>query len=601
MNNLKLKLFLVLLMSKSALAFEYKLDPQSLLSKKEISRAQMLFNEAQRLLPPSLKKVVRNDIPVEFTGGSNEKIKIICNKNNNQESTSFLGKATNFFGKQKIILNRAFLNSFTAIDFESSNYSCKHQNHFKEALATLIHETTHVYEYRRKSNHKLPKVSDSESFKSRVFFLKNTLGERSPDPYEFKNYAESFAVNMEYFLLDKNFQCRKPSLYRYFSNHFSHHPFINDNCKNSNLIKLEPQGNFVKLDLKRLYQVQYLLAGPGGPFMSKFGHSMIRLVFCKPGRELGPDCLQDVSHHIVLSYRANTGNSATSYIRGLTGKYPSQLFAVSFSKIMDEYNRGELRDLFSYPLNFTKEQREDFIYHVLEAHWNYSGKYYFVQNNCAVETYHLLTSVLANNSPLRDDSVLTPEALKDALIKANLIKDTDELNKPFYNFPSRYQQDLDFAFSQVKSFIENPMIQNIEDYLKKSNAFERADWFRNASSPKIQMSFFVLEERIETKMNEKISEALQEVFNRSDLEREDLSIFGRHLQLQTNLTPWRALDNSPYGVPFAQEVNQELSIKNLKKYEQSIEEIRTVLKKYKVDLAEDFEQNLKNLNTFFPF
>ncbi|HWU44490.1 MAG TPA: hypothetical protein VN132_13660, partial [Bdellovibrio sp.] len=43
---------------------------------------------------------------------------------------------------------------------------------------------------------------------------------RSPDPYEMRSPREMFAVNMEYFLTDPEYKCRRPSLYRVLSKHF---------------------------------------------------------------------------------------------------------------------------------------------------------------------------------------------------------------------------------------------------------------------------------------------------------------------------------------------------------------------------------------------
>ena len=47
---------------------------------------------------------------------------------------------------------------------------------------------------------------------------------RSPDPYELTSPLEFVAVNLEYFLLDPSYACRRPSLHRYFSEHFGWAP-----------------------------------------------------------------------------------------------------------------------------------------------------------------------------------------------------------------------------------------------------------------------------------------------------------------------------------------------------------------------------------------
>jgi Mlc titration factor MtfA (ptsG expression regulator) len=47
---------------------------------------------------------------------------------------------------------------------------------------------------------------------------------RSPDIYETSSPLEFVAVNMEYFLLDPSYACRRPSLYRYYKEHFGWAP-----------------------------------------------------------------------------------------------------------------------------------------------------------------------------------------------------------------------------------------------------------------------------------------------------------------------------------------------------------------------------------------
>src|SRR3546814_13852419 len=42
--------------------------------------------------------------------------------------------------------------------------------------------------------------------------------------------------------------------------------------------------------------------------VSRWGHSMLRLVICAPDRPRGPDCRLDLDQHLVLSYRAFVGD-----------------------------------------------------------------------------------------------------------------------------------------------------------------------------------------------------------------------------------------------------------------------------------------------------
>nr|GFD54812.1 hypothetical protein [Tanacetum cinerariifolium] len=53
---------------------------------------------------------------------------------------------------------------------------------------------------------------------------------RSPDIYEISSPLEFVAVNMEYFLLDPAYACRRPALYDYYKQLFNWAPAAKDDC-----------------------------------------------------------------------------------------------------------------------------------------------------------------------------------------------------------------------------------------------------------------------------------------------------------------------------------------------------------------------------------
>jgi len=252
---------------------------------------------------------------------------------------------------------------------------------------------------------------------------------RSPNPYEFASPKEGYAVNFEYFLLDPEFKCRRPTLYEYFSHIFAVKPHSEYPCKPilSFALKREQQLdasasllNQLHIDPDRVYQIDYLFAGKGKQMISKWGHAMFRLVICKKGREMGPHCRYDYASHIVVSYRANMDELNIDYAKGMTGKYSSQLIVFDFAKIREEYTAGELRELISLPLNLSERQKRRFLYAVAEEFWKYRGKYYFISNNCATESMNLLKRAIFNNEFARMN-VVTPLGLFDLLAKYKLI------------------------------------------------------------------------------------------------------------------------------------------------------------------------------------
>lgn len=158
------------------------------------------------------------------------------------------------------------------------------------------------------------------------------------------NPREFVAVNMEYFLLDPSYACRRPALYRYYQQRFGWAP-EHSACAQSfaylNAGRDFGQQPLGQLDPERVYEVDYLLAEANDNLVSRWGHTMLRLVICAPGRPRGPDCRLDLDQHLVLSYRAFVGDLQLSSWDGLTGAYPSRLFVLPLSQVIEEYTKVE--------------------------------------------------------------------------------------------------------------------------------------------------------------------------------------------------------------------------------------------------------------------
>lgn len=308
---------------------------------------------------------------------------------------------------------------------------------------------------------------------------------RSPDLYEISSPKEFVAVNMEYFLLDPSYACRRPALYRYYKERFGWAPPAKDTCSNT-FAFLNAGNDFAKqplgqVDPERVYAVDYLLAEANQNWVSRWGHSMLRLVICAPGRPRGPDCRLDLDQHLVLSYRAFVGDVQLSSWDGLVGKYPSRLFVLPLAQVIDEYTKTELRSLASVPLNLSRDEIEGVVEHAAEMHWSYDGNYFFLSNNCAVEGLKLLRSGSNNKQLVGLDSIM-PNGLLEVL-KGRGLADTSVLDNPkealrlgyrFDSFRDRYQAMFDVLKKQL------PIKQtSVEDWLSLS-AEERRQWFERA-------------------------------------------------------------------------------------------------------------------------
>ena len=307
---------------------------------------------------------------------------------------------------------------------------------------------------------------------------------RSPDSYELSSPKEFIAVNMEYFLLDPSFACRRPAINRYLSEHFGWAPEQSSCAKGlpflnaGNDFARQPLG---EIDPERVYSVDYLLAEANQNWVSRWGHSMLRLVICAPGRPRGPDCRLDLDQHLVLSYRAFVNDLQLSSWDGLTGAYPSRLFVLPLGQVIDEYTKTELRSLASIPIKFSRPEIESLVRHAAEMHWSYDGNYYFLSNNCAVETLKLLRSGSANPR-LADLDSIVPNGLLEVL-EARGLADTSVLDDPRealrlgYRFDS-YRDRYQAMFQVLRQQLPVPQA-TVESWLEQT-AEQRRQWFARA-------------------------------------------------------------------------------------------------------------------------
>ncbi len=524
-------------------------------------------------------------------------IEVNCTKNTD---THILGtiKTNPFTGNPKhpltIILNENFLPIVEAGEAAAKTFPCGHGNLYKLALATAVHEYAHLYDYsdahltkqdrieiencefkERNGEHSTycrdllamrGKVSERRRYKNFAGFAertdayKNTNFLRSVDPYESTNPREHFAVNMEYFLLDPNYACRKPAHYEYFAETVGVRPFRDQPCTAFTNVLTSASGIPVNIDPKRVYEVHYLFASKGPQLMSRWGHAMLRIVMCAPERkEVGPECLKDVAYHVVIGFRAYEDAAITSYWKGLTGKYPSQLLVASLSEIVDEYNRGEMRDLISLPLKLTRSQMELLVDRVREEYWSYAGKYYFFSNNCASEADELIKGILPEYHPYQDQVILSPLGIYDSL---ELVKLTDPsiLNnatnaiKEGYFFPSqrRYLEKA-FALTGIQGALD--------DYLEESTAAERREIFKNSNGDvRSAAAFYALEKAIQRRMEGKLSKAMTKLIVDGDEKGSELpgvpkDVLAEVTAARNSLLPWNLMaEREGYGIPLASEL-----------------------------------------------
>jgi hypothetical protein len=478
------------------------------LSPAQQAASQTLLDEAIAHLPPLFVSKLDRKVEVHWT--------------DDMPSNAY-GRAD---GPYRLDLNQHLLAGLTDGSAATTRTNRPHGTVREEMLATVLHELTHIYDHAQlwspedrklivacaRQGKSVGKVGLRDSCRGqtdRRFTLsddprlldlagwpqyvgrrgdredRNGQVARSPDIYEISSPLEFVAVNMEYFLLDPAYACRRPALYDYYKSRFDWAPEAKEQCPTSypylnagNDFAREPLG---KLDPERVYEVDYLLAEANQNLVSRWGHSMLRLVICKPGRPRGPDCRLDLDQHLVLSYRAFVNDLQLSSWSGLTGKYPSRLFVLPLGQVIDEYTKTELRSLASVPLKLSREEINGLVQHSAEMHWAYDGDYWFLSNNCAVENLKLLRSGTNDPRLVGLDSIM-PNGLLEVL-KGRGLADTSVLDDPkkalrmgyrFDSYRDRYQ-----AMFDVLRETTNVKQTTVEDWLALT-AQERRPYFAQA-------------------------------------------------------------------------------------------------------------------------
>ena len=354
----------------------------------------------------------------------------------------------------------------------------------RAVAAALIHELTHVLDRSPEGGwSRSARWRDLAGWQQRPWRMGrtgNAFSARSPDAYERHSPAEFLAVNAEHYLLDVDYPCRRPALAAWFSRHLG--PVERERACDPRMPLVQAgeasgEASLLQLDPERVYAVDYLLAEGNDALMSRWGHSMLRLVVCAPGRPRGPACRMDLAHHRVVSFRAFVGDVQISSWAGLTGAYPSRLFVLPLNQVITEYTQVELRGLSSIPLALHEGEIATLLERIGQVHWSYDGRYRFVSNNCAVETGKLLQEGVPRLATPGMNRI-TPRGLlsrleRQGLADASVLTDRDQALRQGYYFASAaaYYQQL-FAVAQAELALP---ASDVEAWLKLT-AGQRAEW-----------------------------------------------------------------------------------------------------------------------------
>ncbi|UYK83050.1 DUF4105 domain-containing protein [Xanthomonas sacchari] len=397
------------------------------LSPAERTASQAVLAAAQARLPPAWTAALPAGLPLQWRDDLPAQVH---------------GRAQ----ARRLLLNKRLLRDWMAAEDPDTDPAVDPAR--RPALTALLHELAHFYD-RAAAGHLSsdPRLLDLAGWQVSPMRLglrrgQNRFTERSPDRYELQSPAEFVAVNLEHFLLDPDYACRRPALARYFAARLAWTPPASA-CAPGQVFVQDPLADaaaLLQVDPARIYAVDYLLAEGNAQPMSHWGHSMLRLVICAPGRPLGPACRLDLAEHRVLSFRAFVDDVQISNLRGLTGSYPSRLFVLPLRQVVDDYTQVQLRGLQSLPLRLSREEIAALLERAAQLHWSYDGRYYFLSNNCAVETYALLHDGVPRLAAAHLSGI-SPTGLRRRLVRAGIadasvFDDADAAVRDGYFFPA---------------------------------------------------------------------------------------------------------------------------------------------------------------------
>jgi len=535
-----------------------------------------------------------------------------------------------------LTLNTALVPELARGRQASAQINCRHKSLYDEALATIIHELTHAYDASTR-------VSRTRAFSVLAGFRKSFFGHsavnedpmRSADAYEYENVREALAVNMEYFILDPEFQCRRPSLGTFYREHFGVDPYPARGCSPSYNVMVTNEIGIIphRVEPARLYRIDYLLADSGTEMASRFGHSMFRLVMCAPAhvdpvtgkwREATPwgeKCAEDKLFHLVISYRANSSGGTLDYLKGVFGGYPSMLFMLPLAEVLNQYNGDELRDVISYPLELDEDERLAFLDRTLEEHWNHRGDYKFITNNCAVESLRLLRPQVdgqraENDIRARRLPVLTPKAMLNELVRVRMV---DRNNSAIETFPSRaeslinamklsYGVSYSNAGKASKGIIEFATTSTASERMEKFNQKVKAEMKGEGrvalevlkTSLLSSAAFSVIEQQIiKTRTGQLKKKFAELITSEEEMEKNQIlkDFQSRHPRLQTDVI---GAARGGYGVPLEREsISQAQLEQNFQQAAGLIQETQILLKSlYPADISEieAAANNVKEIN-----
>lgn len=599
MNLMTLKtLSIILITLNSAISHSSVFSPRLNLSPIQATLVTEALEDIQGRLPPSLIQSLPSFEISSFNETSTSSISAACLP----DGSVHYGDSKTVFGMTRVRSNKIelFINKEILDTEDISN--CSHGQKKNILIRTLIHEISHIYDFdgrreQKSSNCTLDsivlsydclrknKVSDDlqfsllagfrpiykeqeqdlpESHDELYYSRLNIFTDRSPRSYEDKNLQEYFAVNMEYYILDPEYKCRRPALFKYLNSHFNFDPNHSMVCA-SGFSVIGSNQKILTLDPNRIYAIHYLKTTPGENLESRWGHALIRLIVCAPERfTVTENCLKDTRYHVIIDFAAQLLDENISLMKGLLGYYSNAPNFQLLNDLRSETLLASGRNLESYPLELNRDEIDNFVRSISQLYWTQESRYLFFQNNCATQVMNSIFSSIQrpeirNSITLLEmyspGTVITPSNLTNYFAKLGLINLKGYAKIPEYTF---FRSTIGTIEINLREFFQNKyaLEKHFSLTSQQRNSFYQVALSNTSltQSKKQQLveGFINIEQIIASKIYQSstdlIGQVRAELFEQKKLKKQDLR------QLPTAKNPeWDG-----YGIP--QNIQNQLKL-----------------------------------------
>ncbi len=431
----------------------------------------------------------------------------------------------------------------------------------------------------------------------------NFLESRDLYPWEVESPSESFAANLEFYFLDPEYSLKQPNR-SYFLDRLFNISRQNDKkdfyfFQNNSWLE---QPMITRVNLDRVEDIDYFWAAEGKGMMSSFGHAMLRIVVCPKGVQPGQSgsrCRNNIRENLIINFVAELNESQISTLKGLSGVYPLVTKISNVSTVIGDYTSVEFRDIYSLPLNLSREEIKRVLEAIQVRNWAFEGRYYFLSRNCATEAIQTLSAAQLNTLNLANVNTIKPNVLFEYL-KSRSPSDL------------KLSQDLGTYFpNNLPKF--KKMIQSLQNQkllprdLSSSDILEDKKWIVRAAETALQkpssdtastlvlLDYVIKKEKVRL-FNQALASQLQTGNNQlaQNVKQVRESIFNFR-------NPFRSLPSSNYGIPLDAEIaDLQIRLKEMNE-SQSVEKQNSINQSW--DFLSSKEKSeleyLKSLSTLY--